>query len=150
MASSRGSSNKTDPEYINALHTQARAISELAHAIRTHSAALSLAPMEAKQQQPFAALSVAKALALALPPLSHPAILHEIGGCFGKPNIKDTTPLSDLVVGGPGAIAAMWKPLCTWPPFQQRGLNLSPNDLLHITMAGQLANIIDYLLNHHR
>jgi hypothetical protein len=76
--------------------------------------------------------------------LTRAQIRTELAAMFNAPDISDADDIGDYFDGGPGAVAAFWEPLVERPAFEERGLQLSPNDLRFVTTIGELISVIDW------
>jgi hypothetical protein len=133
-----------EQKYIDAINAHARAILELADAIRESLPAVSAARYESVSSS-ARVLSEIASLGAKLSPLSHDEVLREIGKCFGMDKMpEDSTPLTHIGTGGAATIVSMLGAIEDWQPFRSRGLNLSPNDLRHIDSCGELAQVISW------
>ena len=80
-------------------------------------------------------------------PMTRAQVRAELARMFRAPNIRDDDDIMDFFDGGPGVLAAFWRPLVEHPAFAAHGLRLSPNDLRFVTTVGELVSVIDWALS---
>jgi hypothetical protein len=124
----------------DSLLVHARAISELAAAIREHAEAIaSTKPGRAT----VLADDAAPAADVALPPLSAGQIRGGIEAVFQiNRDLSDDDEINAILEGGPARLVSMWEDFDNYPAFRQRGLAIGPNDLRFVKTVKELVGVI--------
>lgn len=124
----------------DSLLVHARAISELAAAIRQHAEAVASTKTG---RAVLESVETAIATGARLPPLSRADILAGIKAVFNTTaELKDDDEVYALIPGGPARFVAMWEDFDNYPAFRSRGLAIGPNDLRFVKFIGELIGVI--------
>jgi hypothetical protein len=142
----RASTTKRTPnqELADAINGHARALRELAHAIRLHSASAAISPSTSPIASNLVAANIGNAFLarLTLPQLSPSEIFQDIEQALNM-RLEWKEPLDDMVAGGPGSIGSAVGQINSYSEFSRRNLNLSIAEVSGLPTVEALVAHID-------
>lgn len=142
----RASKTKRTPnqELADAINGHARALRELAHAIRLHATSATISPSTNQLSGNLVAANIGNAFLarLALPQLSPSEIFQDVEQALNM-RLEWKEPLDDMVAGGPGDIGSAVGQINSYPEFSRRNLNLSIAEVAGLATVEALVAHID-------